>query len=78
MGKAGCGKTFLIQKIGANKLFGDFRKAKWLSHIELSNSREAQINFHCPSSVNKLDELLQHFKKSSAERNDSATPSDNK
>ena len=76
--KAGSGKTFFIQKIGANKLFGDFKKAKWLSHIELSNSREAQINFNCPSSVNKLDELLQHFKKNSAERNDSTTRSDNK
>ena len=88
MGKTSCRKTYFVRKNSVNNLFGDLKIVEWLSQIELSTSREAEIqscfdtqaDFHYPASVDDLDELLQHFKKSLREResNDSITPSDNK
>ena len=64
MRKIDCGKTSFVQKIGVNNLFSTLKKAKWVSHIELSTSREAkiqcylgkQVDFHYPSSIDDLDE----------------------
>ena len=43
VGKIGSGKTFFVQKIGVNNLFGTLKELEWVSHIELSGSREAKI-----------------------------------
>ena len=34
-GRAGCGKTFFVQKLAMNSLFGDLKKVKWVSYINL-------------------------------------------
>ena len=86
MRKSGCGKIYFVKKIDVNNLFGDLEKREQVSHFKFTTSREAkiqfcfetQVDFYCPSSVNILDELLQYFKRSSREGNDSVTPDDKK
>ena len=76
-GKTGCGKTSFGQRIDVSNLFGDIKKVEWVSQIELSVSREAEIQscfavpveFQYPSRVEELDNFLVHFKKISSRNN---------
>ena len=36
-------KTFFTQKLAVNNFFGTFKKVEWVSSIELSTEREAEI-----------------------------------
>ena len=49
VGRTECGKTSFVQKLALNNFFGDLKKAKWVSVIHLSRTREAEIesNFSC-------------------------------
>ena len=70
LGRTECGKTSFVQKLALYDFFGELKKAKWISGIKLSTSRETEIesNFSCPISffypndINELGDLLEEFK----------------
>ena len=43
VGRTGCGKTALVQKLAINKFFGKLIKVEWVSYIKLDKKREAEI-----------------------------------
>ena len=70
LGRTDCGKTSFVQKLALYYFFGELKTAKWVSGIQLNESREAQIesNFSCdisfyyPNDVNDLVDLIDEFK----------------
>ena len=70
VGSTECGKTSFVQKLALNNFFGDLKKVKWVSGINLSDRREAEIesNFSCkndfyyPTDEDKLSDKLEEFK----------------
>ena len=70
LGRTDCGKTSFVQKLALYDFFGKLKNAKWVSGIQLNESREAQIesNFSCdisfyyPNDVNDLVDLIDEFK----------------
>ena len=70
LGRTDCGKTSFVQKLALYDFFGELKTAKWVSGIQLNESREAQIesNFSCdisfyyPNDVNDLVDLIDEFK----------------
>ena len=70
LGRTECGKTSFVQKLALYDFFGELKNAKWVSGIQLNESREAEIesNFSCdisffyPNDVNELADLIQEFK----------------
>ena len=70
LGRTECGKTSLVQKLALYDFFGKLKNAKWVSGIQLNESREAEIesNFSCdisffyPNDVNDLADLIEEFK----------------
>ena len=70
LGRTDCGKTSFVQKLALYDFFGELKTAKWVSGIQLNESREAQIesNFSCdisfyyPNEVNDLVDLIDEFK----------------
>ena len=70
LGRTECGKTSFVQKLALYDFFGKLKNAKWVSGIQLNESREAEIesNFSCdisffyPNDVNKLADLIEEFK----------------
>ena len=70
LGRTECGKTSFVQKLALYDFFGKLKTAKWVSGIQLNESREAQIesNFSCdisfyyPNDVNDLVDLIDEFK----------------
>ena len=70
LGRTDCGKTSFVQKLALYDFFGKLKNAKWVSGIQLNESREAQIesNFSCyisffyPNDVNDLVDLIEEFK----------------
>ena len=65
-----CRKTTFMQKLALNNFFGNLKKAEWVSGIELSKKREAEIetNFSCktefcyPADEDELSNQLEEFK----------------
>ena len=81
VGRTGCGKTALVQKLAINKFFGELVKVEWVSYIKLDKKREAEIqsyfycdlDFYYPRNKEQFEELLEYFKmktKSSEIEND--------
>ena len=81
VGRTGCGKTALVQKLAINKFFGELIKVEWVSYIKLDKKREAEIqscfycelDFYYPRNKEQFEELLEYFKtktKSSEIEND--------
>ena len=70
VGRAGCGKTPLVQKLAINKFFGELDIAEWISYIKLDKKREAEIqscfycelNFYYPRNKEQFEELFEYFK----------------
>ena len=70
LGRTECGKTSFVQKLVLYDFFGKLKNAKWVSGIQLNESREAEIesNFSCdisffyPNEVNELADLIEEFK----------------
>ena len=70
MGKAGCGKTTFLQKLGLYNFFGEIVKIEWVSGIEIDEKREAEIQscfdyeveIHIAKEPDKLASLLETFK----------------
>ena len=70
LGRTECGKTSFVQKLALYDFFGKLKKAKWVSGIQLNESREAEIesNFSCdisffyPNDINELTDLIEEFK----------------
>ena len=70
LGRTDCGKTSFVQKLALYDFFGELKTAKWVSGIQLNESREAQIesNFSCnisfyyPNDANDLVDLIEEFK----------------
>ena len=49
VGRTSSGETFFTQKLAVNNFFGTLKKVEWVSSIELSSEREAEIEsyFSC-------------------------------
>ena len=70
VGRTGCRKTALVQKLAINKFFGEINKAEWVSFIKLEKQREAEIqycfecelDFYYPRNKKQFEELLEYFK----------------
>ena len=67
LGRTECGKTSFVQKLALYDFFGKLKNAKWVSGIQLNESREAEIesNFSCEISFfypNELADLIEEFK----------------
>ena len=70
LGRTECGKTSFVQRLALYDIFGKLKNAKWVSGIQLNESREAEIesNFSCdisffyPNDVNDLVDLIDEFK----------------
>ena len=70
VGRTGCGKTALVQKLAINKFFAEINKAEWVSFIKLEKQREAEIqscfecelDFYYPRNKEQFEELLEYFK----------------
>ena len=70
VGRAGCGKTYFLQKLGLHNFFGNIVKTEWVSGIEISESKEAEIQscfdnkveFHPVSHADELKKLIKTFK----------------
>ena len=70
LGRTECGKTSFVQKLALYDFFGKLKSAKWVSGIQLNDSREAEIesNFSCeisffyPNDINELADLIEEFK----------------
>ena len=70
VGRTECGKTTFVQKLALNNFFGNLKKVKWVSGIQLSKRREAEIasNFSCdinfsyPNDADELSDKLEEFK----------------
>ena len=43
VGKTGCDKTYLLQKLALNKSFGKLVKTEWITWIEINDQREAEM-----------------------------------
>ena len=81
VGRTGCGKNALVQKLAINEFFGELIKVEWVSYIKLDKKREAEIqscfycdlDFYYPGNKEQFEELLEYFKtktKSSEIEND--------
>ena len=70
VGRTGCGKTALVQKLAINKFFGELDIAEWISYIKLDKKREAEIqscfycalNFYYPRNKEQFEELFEYVK----------------
>ena len=70
VGQTECGKTTFMQKSALNNFFDKLKKTEWVSGIELSKTREAEIetnfsckvDFHYPSDEDELSDQLDQFK----------------
>ena len=70
VGQTECGKTTFMQKLALNNFFGKLKKTQWVSGIEPSKTREAEIeaifsckvDFHYPSDEDELSNQLDQFK----------------
>ena len=70
VGKTGCRKTYFLQKLGLNNFFGKIVKPEWVLGIEISKSREAEIQscfnnkaeFYPAADAEKLKTLIETFK----------------
>ena len=59
LGQIGCGKTTLVQNLAKNIMFGNIKKAEWISKIYLSKKREGTLKFHYPEDVAESNLLLE-------------------
>ena len=71
VGRTGCGKTALVQKLAINKFFGEeLEVVEWVSYIKLDKKREAEIqscfycevNFYYPRNKEQFEDLFDYFK----------------
>ena len=70
VGRTECGKTTFMQKLALNNFFSKLKKTEWVSGIELSKMREAEIetnfsckvDFHYPADEDELSDQLDQFK----------------
>ena len=70
LGRTDSGKTYFIQQLALNGIFGNLEKTFWVSGIILSDTRKAQIQscfsndieFFDVSSYEDLNELINYFK----------------
>ena len=86
LGRTECGKTSFVQKLALCDFFGKLKNAKWVSGIQLNESREAEIesNFSCeisffyPNDISELADLIEEFKlEVETEKNESDNENDN-
>ena len=70
VGRTECGKTTFMQKLALNNFFVKLKKTEWVSGIELSKMKEAEIeinfsckvDFHYPADEDELSDQLDQFK----------------
>ena len=67
--RTGCRKTYFMQKLAVNKFFGNLRRIEWVSHIDLDEEREAEVEycfscdvgFHYTKSIEQFEGTLEVF-----------------
>ena len=70
VGKTGCGKTYLLQKLALNKFFRELVKTELVAGIKINDQREAEVQacfsikvkFHQAADPDELTELTEKFK----------------
>ena len=75
VGRAGCGKTTFLEKLGLNNFFGNIIKTEWISGIDIDKKREAEIQsyfsneteVHVAQERDVLESLIEIFKLRSRE-----------
>ena len=87
LGRTDSGKTYFIQQLALNNFFGKLIKAYWVSGIEISESRKAQIEscFDCDiefmivKDEDDLNDVIEHFKEinQDIDNNDNEDSNDN-
>ena len=78
IGRTGCSKTTFVQNLAKNRMFGEIKKALWLSKISLSREREDNIrdcfevwvDFRYPKILDEFDDLLEFFQREKITCND--------
>ena len=79
VGRTGCGKTTLLEKLGVHNFFAKIIKTEWISGIKIDKQREAEIQsyfsneteVHIAKEQDELDSLIETFKVRSREESDS-------
>ena len=70
LGRTDSGKTYFIQQLALNGIFGNIEKTRWVSGVSISDTRKAQIQscfsneieFYNVNSHEDLNELIDYFK----------------
>ena len=70
MGRTNFKKTYFVQRLAVNNMFGKLYQAEWISQISLTKNGEAEIQscfdysleFHYLKNINKFDSPLKEFK----------------
>ena len=78
LGRTDSGKTYFIQQLALNGIFGNLEKTYWISGITLSDTRKAQIQscfsneieFYDISSHEDLNELINYLKEINEDNDD--------
>lgn len=81
MGRTNFKKTYLVQRLAVNNLFGKLYQAEWISQISLSKNGETEIQscfdysleFHYLKNINKFDSPLKEFKLKTGKVDDNDT-----
>ena len=76
LGSTGSGKTSLVQRLGCNGMFGELQKVHWISKVELSKCREAEIEscfsaeveFYNPQEEYEIEKTFRHLENIYRER----------
>ena len=81
VGRAGCGKTTFIEKLGRNKLFGSqIKNVFWVTKIVLSSEREEiirksfvdqEVHFSYPRDLDDFSYLIENFTQEKSDYEDS-------
>ena len=81
VGRAGCGKTTFIEKLGRNKLFGSqIKNVFWVTKIVLSSEREEiirksfvdqEVHFSYPCDLDDFSYLIENFTQEKSDYEDS-------
>ena len=70
VGKTGCGKTYLLQKLALNKFFGKLVKTESVTGIKINEQREAEVQtcfsikvkLHQATDPDELTKLTETFR----------------
>ena len=85
LGRTDSGKTYFIQQLALNGIFGNIEKTHWVSGVTISDTRKAQIQscfsneieFYNVNSYEDLNELINYSKELNEESDEEFISSNN-